>query len=767
LFDQTGRIAVAVWLALTLGSPVWGMKPSLDSSVQLGASAAVPECAADSTEIVSLKRFCPPVFQPETRLALSYYHPLAQQQVFSRNHSGPDGWLYLPDYRQLETKLDFTILTGDERRLISPESAGASLTVFFSPGKIREEWVWPDGLALTRICFQAPNFPAVGIRFALHNGGHAPQGGLRLEACLQNPEITERLNNKPAARAEEDDELITDPRTGTLYQHDWITREPTWLAIGWSPEGGLISTGANQQESQPQDTQDSAGVTVRIETPAQDLSPDQAMAPVFWVTWGNDREAATRSLDKLRIYSGFSRWEEQVKDYSSQGMSFHCKDAYLCYLFQSLKSWVPWMVRTDTYGRVSVMPIDDPEWVLPEKAAAGMAGLMAFAKPESLEGYLDYWLDQRTEDPSGAYTLIMACRYYQVTGDRAWLDARRQRITNLLLYLESLDQDRDSLPEYTFPAEANSRALFQPEKNSGQMQLAEAELATIRAFRCGADMLEQCGSVEARRFRQKAEAMTAAFQAQYWEAGMGKKGYFLYGRVADQNLIDRHRDAGIADVVLHGIGKTDYQDAVFEELWNNPNWRTPKGRFRNVPSDDPGYRMRWETGQGLVNFQRTHDILLSGLVRPATATEAVRRLMIYSRETVQDPKMMALPGADTGRPSTLDVTALNLIDLITLGLCGLEVDCQGMRVHIPSYNQELDAEIRQFIYRGALINVRVNGAGGGKGQITVNGRAVEPGTYIPKEAFSKGRVIIRIDRFPKKEPSRYQKRAVKISKSKR
>jgi hypothetical protein len=49
----------------------------------------------------------------------------------------------------------------------------------------------------------------------------------------------------------------------------------------------------------------------------------------------------------------------------------------------------------------------------------------------------------------------------------------------------------------------------------------------------------------------------------------------------------------------------------------------------------------------------------------------------------------------------------------------------------------------------------------------VNGRAVEPGTYIPKEAFSKGRVIIRIDRFPKKEPSRYQKRAVKISKSKR
>ncbi|MCK5219606.1 hypothetical protein KAR10_08790, partial [bacterium] len=531
-------------------------KENVDARAATRPAAVVLEYFPRAPELSRLKFNFPSTFNLNTRLGLRYFHPLVQNIGFSNKHCGPEGCLLLPGNRQYNSELIFSLRTAGQRRVLIPGAEGAGVTVYVGPGRIKEEWTWSDGLALTRICFNPQSSQAAGIRCTVHNRSKYTLNALRLEVRLHDPEITTRLRNSKI-RKEEDDEIFADPRTGILYQRDGTIREESWLAAGWGPESGSITSGDPQDETSvfPGSWKSkTANLLVSLETPAQDLAPGQTYTSIFWMAWGYDRHTVTRYMGNLRRHPGYGRWEEKINVYNTKGMTFSCRDPYLTYLFQSVKSWTLWMASRDPFGYPLFSSITEPDPAGPENAAAGMGGLLAFGQTKEVKKFLDHWLDQRSETPDMAYTLIMAWQYYLMTHDKKWLGENIERIQELLKYLAGMDRTGDGLPDYDFSPHSlrvlRSGYGSRAGNSRSEIQLVVPTMAAIRAFRSGEKLLKASArrkSVLAGKYRLLAKQCEQTLARQYWEAGLGSRGYYAFARLRDQGITIKHRAAGVVE----------------------------------------------------------------------------------------------------------------------------------------------------------------------------------------------------------------------------
>jgi len=749
---------------------------NVDSRTATRPAAVVLEYFPRAPELSRLKFHFPSAFNLDTRLGLRYFHPLVQSIGFSNNHCGPEGRLRLPGNRQYNSELTFSLRTADQRRSLIPGVDGAGVTVYMGPGRIKEEWIWPDGLALTRICFQPQSSHAVGIRCTVYNRSKYTLNGLRLEARLHDPEITARFHN-PENRKEEDDEIFADPRSGILYHRDGTVREESWIAAGWGPESGLITSGESQEETSAfSGTRDpeTADLMVSLETPAQDLAPGQPHTSIFWMTWGYDRHTVTRFMGNLRRHPGYGRWEEKINASNSQGMTFTCRDPYLTYLFQSVKSWTFWMASLDPFGYPLFSSTTEPDAAGPEKAVSGMGALLAFGLTKPVKKFLDHWLDQRSETPDAAYTLIMCWQYYLLTNDEKWLDENIERIQELLKYLAGMDRTGDGLPEYDFsPHRSRSGAGIRAGNSRSEIQLVVPAMAAIRAFRSGEKLLKAATRSKSRlagKYRILAKQCEQTLARQYWEPGLGSRGYYAFARMVDRGLTIKHRAAGVVEAVLHQVGDAPKQTAILHELWSNPDWRKSGGQYCMLIKDDAQAEpANTVYERGRVDFGRTHQVLMAGFLQPELNSQALSRFRHYARAVVLDSQILALPGSSDDNSAGVDLAALNLIDLIVRGLAGLEPDPLGLRVRIPAYTQPLEVELKAFPYHGAKINLRIQEASKGKkNRITVNGRNFKPGGLITEPELSGGRIDIVITRVAKNEVSgRKKSRGARKAKTKR
>jgi len=734
------------------GSQVWAQ--IINARPTTAAAAVKLDYIFQAPELSSLKRIFPsPVSSLPSKIALSYYHPLIQICTYSEQHAGPSRYLILPGNRCFKADMLLAVHIGDEKRLLLPRIEGPMLTVVVRPGRIQEEWIWPDGIVLRRVCFQSPQYMGTGIRCVIHNQSASARNGLRLAMYLYDPEIT--ACHALSDSGEADDEIFADPRTAALYQRDYLTREESWIGMGWGPEGGLITAG---EQSGDVDTlahrfnQPVAGITgmkISLETPAQDLLPGQFCAATFWTTWGNDRESVVCSLRQLRKASGYREWEEYVHAYNTCGMRFSCNNAELAYFFQSLKAWSPWMIRKDPSDQSCLTSLVDTNPVLPEQAVRGIEGLLAFQQRQEIRCYLDYWLDQRSETPAVAYTVILACRYLFLTQDKQWFKDNTIRLRELIKYLADMDPDGDGLPDYHLPVNYYSGTAENSVYTQKYQFLIHA-IAGIRAFHSAAYLLNSLGNNEQKALAKEYQCLAVraenALADHFWRQQSGSPGYYAAARLPIQGSQLPYQSANAIEIVRHKLGDTDKQSAVFQELWTNSAWRTASERYRLYLNQDTEYAGNILLNQKQVDFPLTHAILLAGLLNPQTASEAVERLLIYAKGVVTDPAVLAMPGKQNHNVTAIDIASLNLIELITRGLCGLEPVPTGLRVNLPLYKQDLAVEIHDLPYRNATVDVRVYGHGGGKGTIIVNGRKIKPGAVISNKVLSQGRVSIEIRR---------------------
>ncbi len=719
---------------------------------------------ARAPEISTLRFLSPPGLEPGFQTALSYYHPLILHLDYTSHSAGPVGRLDLPGERRLRTGLLFSVYIAGERRILQPGSQGVVLTTTVGPGSIREDWVWPDGVILNRAYYQSAGVVGSGMRCVIHNQGRARLKGVRLEARLRDPEISETRARR--AESEADDEIAVDPRHATLYLRDYLRREESWLGMGWSEEGGLITAGeSSHDETIPWNKPDtkSAGLVVGMETPAQDLAPGQYFKAVFWMTWGPDRETVTARLDALFNKSGYYQWEEEAKKNTSRGVQFHCEDKYLVHLFQSIKGWANWMVRPNYHKKKYLYHLVKTSEIMPSGIIGNMEGFLILEHNEAIQNFLDHWLDQRTETPEVVATIILACQYFFRTQDKTWQQRNVERILELTRFLADLDHDQDGLPDYQLPAEVYTELypLLSPQHPAYRraMSFSDHALDSLWALRLSAEFLRQAANQEFQqegdRFLRMAGQGEKTLEKNYWQAGLGQSGFYAYSRLVDTGFPVPYQGSGAIRVVRAGIGDQVKQKAVFLDLWNNPAWRTSQERYRYLLGEDKSFPDIRIPGESQVDFFWTHEIFKAGLLDEKTAEEAVRRLLIYARGVVLDPEIMGLPGRKNQKPTGAKPAALSYFSLIFSGLGGLIPQSGGMRVVIPAYPQDLGVKIKRFPYQGAFIDLTVKGPGGGTGTIIVNGKRFVPGGYLTKKVLASGRVRIEITRkSARKRPKR-------------
>lgn len=688
---------------------------------------------------------------PTARFALSYYQPLVQILTFGPQTWGPDGALVLPGARRFRSRLSFRLAGGAWERELAPTGGEATVSLSLTPPVLRETWVWPDGLRLERTCFQPPVGKGVGIRFLLHNPAAEPIPGLRLTARLQDPELTGR---SPRDAQESDDRLLVDPRLEVLYQYDGRTRDESWLAAGWSPQGGRISGGEEAAAGE------GAEITVRLESPAYDLGPGQTQEEVFWLAWNYDQGSVSRDLIAWRELGQYETWERTCRK-EAAGPRFECRDPNLVFLFQTLRGWAAWVRRQDEYGSVFLAPVADPEPAAACELAEGASGYAWLGRGRDLTAACESWAHQRLELKDLPSAILAVQRTWRVTRDLTWLRDNLVYVQEWLDMLAAMDENGDGLPDYfgAVPPHPERYPAF-PALDWGPdpgVLYLDAALAAILALRAGAELLEAAGGapeqLEAVRYRSLGEQAASSLDASFWSPNLGARGYYAYAvrpRTKERAL---HRGLAAATVIPGRIGRPERRAAVFTELWEGPGWRGPHGAFRTLPTDDPDFNGDAVPGRGAVSNAKTHLVLLAALARPGSSSEALERLRAYARDLVHDPASLGWSRPAGSPLSAVGPGEYSFIELLVQGLAGLEAAPEGLRVHIPAYTEDLGIRFEGLVYGGRRLDLEVQGPGGRPGgTVQVNGKPLPDGGLVPAAWLAGPRTRILISRSPDQEP---------------
>ncbi|MEW6515731.1 MAG: hypothetical protein AB1439_02335 [candidate division FCPU426 bacterium] len=604
------------------------------------------------------------------------------------------------------------------------------------PGRIEETWKWPEGLRLERTYYQPLDIPAVGIRFRVVHAHAKALAGTRIEARWRQPEIREYPD-------EQDDETWADPRDALLLLRDYILREESWAACGWGSPGGMISGGETGGLK-------SSDLSVTLESPAQDLPAGQAFVSTFWLTWGPDQESVAAQIRQLQRQSGYSRWKTELGNGLRRGLTFTCSEPDLVELFLLHKAWAPWMIRTLASGQPPLVNLGDNKALRPQQVLAGIETWLALHHPQAIRTFLDHWLDQRAETPDLAFTLCLAARYYELGRDRTWFANNAGRVEALADYLADMDDNGDGLPDYRLPPDVQNELLgpyaHQEPLAYRELEFFEYALAGCRAMHAAATFLNETKDPEqmakAQRFERLAKQGADTLQAMFWKPALGSQGFYTFARVAGATTWIPLRSSATIELLRDEIGSSFSRKKIWQELWNNPQWRSQQERYFGLLAQSSWQNPRKPSE----NFYATHEILRQGLLRPETSEAAVERLKAYARNVVMDSRQLGWTG-NAGGKACLDPASLDYVFLLYSGLAGLNPEPRGLRIAVPTYPQDLGVVLHSLPYRGALLDVEILGPGGGEAKVFVNGNQVVPGSFLPETELKKGRVKIKILRI--------------------
>ncbi|MDE5642702.1 MAG: hypothetical protein K2I56_04345 [Muribaculaceae bacterium] len=346
---------------------------------------------------------------------------------------------------------------------------------------------------------------------------------------------------------------------------------------------------------------------------------------------------------------------------------------------------------------------------------------------------------------------LAAWEIYKVTGDRKWLE------TVYPIVARSLEKDEKTVMsgrglvkgetsfidwrEQSYPRWMQTVDISQSEAMGTNVMYAAA-------LRAAGDMAQLLGKKkEADKYFAKSSALAANIDKTFWMPDKGYYGMYTYGR--DNMILNpRAETLGEALAILYDIAPAEHQKSISE---NSP--QTPFGApvFYPQISDMPNYHNNalwpwvasyWTLAQAKAGNERGVLEGIGSVYRPAA-------LFCTNKENLN---------LDNGDIYT-ELNSSNMlwclagnIALTTRVLFGIHFEKDGLVIE-PFVPEALAGKrtLEAFPYRGARLNITVEGYGNRVAELIVNGKSLYPekGKVIPAKMLEKGGdIIVRLDNQP-------------------
>lgn len=346
---------------------------------------------------------------------------------------------------------------------------------------------------------------------------------------------------------------------------------------------------------------------------------------------------------------------------------------------------------------------------------------------------------------------LAAYEIYKVTGDRKWLEKVYP------IALRSLEKDEKTVMserglvkgetsfidwrEQSYPKWMQTVDISQSEAMGTNVMYA----ATLRAV---GEMAQVLGKKrEADKLFAKSDALAANIDKTFWMPDKGYYGMYTYGR-GSRILNPRAESLGEALAILYDIAPKEHQKSISE---NSP--QTPFGApvFYPQISDMPNYHNNalwpwvasyWTLAQAKAGNERGVLEGIGSVYRPAA-------LFCTNKENLN---------LDNGDIFT-ELNSSNMlwclagnIALTTRVLFGIHFEKDGLVIE-PFVPEVLAGKrtLEGFPYRGAKLDITVEGYGNSVKELIVNGKNIYPekGKLIPAKMLKNGGdIIVRLDNQP-------------------
>ena len=326
--------------------------------------------------------------------------------------------------------------------------------------------------------------------------------------------------------------------------------------------------------------------------------------------------------------------------------------------------------------------------------------------------------------------VVAAYEIYKVTGDRSWLEkvypiAVRAIEKNDLTVMSDAGLMKGETSFIDWREQSYPR--WMQTVDISQSEAMGTNMAYVAALRATADMARILGKKkEAERFTAQADALAQAVHARFWMPDKGYYGMYTYGR---DNLVmnPRAETLGESLAIIYDIAPADAVKSISE---NNPN--TPFGAAIFYPqiADMPNYHNNalwpfvgsyWAIAQAKAGNEAGTMEAIGAVFRPAA-------LFATNKENFN---------LDNGDIFT-ELNSSNMlwslsgnIALTTRILFGIHFEPDGLVIS-PFVPKALGGTrtLDNFHYRGATLNITVNGYGANVKSISLNGKALKPGELI-------------------------------------
>lgn len=327
--------------------------------------------------------------------------------------------------------------------------------------------------------------------------------------------------------------------------------------------------------------------------------------------------------------------------------------------------------------------------------------------------------------------VVAAYEIYKSTGDRQWLEkvypialrSIRKDMATVMSPRGLIKGETSFIDwrEQSYPKWMQTVDISQSEAMGTNVLYA----AALNACAQMADILGQ--RKEAARLKADADALTDAINKYFWLDDKGYYGMYTYGR--DHKIMNpRAETLGLALSILYDIAPAERQKSIST---NNPH--TPYGPAIFYPqiSDMPSYHNNalwpfvaayWTLAQAKAGNEAGTMEGIGSVFRPAA-------LFATNKENFN---------LDNGDYYT-ELNSSNMlwslagnIAITTRVLFGIHFEKDGLLIS-PFVPKALKGTrtLDNFNYRGATLNITVNGYGANVAKITVNGKEYAPGKTIP------------------------------------
>ena len=345
--------------------------------------------------------------------------------------------------------------------------------------------------------------------------------------------------------------------------------------------------------------------------------------------------------------------------------------------------------------------------------------------------------------------VVAAYEIYKVTGDKKWLekvypiaarsiakDEKTVMSENGLVKGETsfIDWREQSYPKWMQTADIS------------QSEAMGTNVLYAAALKAMSEMAADLGKKkEAAEYAKKAEDLSAAIDKTFYMADKGYYGMYTYGR--DNKILNpRAETLGLALSILYDIAPAERQKEISQ---NNPT--TPYGPAIFYPqiADMPSYHNNalwpfvasyWTLAQAKAGNEQGVTEGIGSVFRPAA-------LFATNKENFN---------LDNGDYFT-ELNSSNMLwslagnlALTQQVLFGIHFEKDGLKI-APFVPKSFEGErtLENFPYRGARLDITVNGYGNKVKELTLNGKKLDPSKTIPAKDLKKGgEILVVMDNEP-------------------